>query len=1079
MENRRKKRVRSGFWRGTSAVLASVLALTVCGTSIANAYSGFINGRLGTSNYRQKTNESGSVGDGIYFRSEFEDLSSLIQAKEQLGREIASEGAVLLKNNDRTLPLDTAASPVTIWGLNSRQATLGGLIGSTVSVNEKAGQKSWEFPESMEEVGFRLNDTMRAFYDSDVCAPYIRKAAFFGQQVPGHSLVPSFGPMYEDAQSYMVGEADPSLYPQDVLASADDTAAIVFLSRDSSEAADYSVHMKAAGGDRFERPLALSDFERRTIALAKEHSNGQVIVLLNSDIPMEIEELKRDSDIDAIVWAGLPGAQGFLGVADVLAGAVNPSGHLPDTYAVRSTSAPAMTNFGVYTYTNASVSEGSPLTADDKGDWYVVENEGIYVGYKYYETRYEDEVLGRGNAGAAQGADNGVKWTYVGAVSYPFGYGLSYTTFEQTLRSANVQVGGEGTADVEVKNTGDVPGKSVVQLYVQTPYTEGGIEKAAIQLVAFAKTKVLEPGQSEAVHITFDPAYIASYDEHVTKADGTQGGWVLDEGTYYFAVGNDAHDALNHVLAKKTGRTDALVATAGEERAAAVQTASSNADKSGSQVAQIRLDYDCETYSAHVENALQEADLNHWIDSAVTYIIRSDWSLGWDTVSSVTATDDMLTHLKNSDYALSENGDGLQWDTSAEMQLIDMAQLDDKGNMTGTVSLDDPVWDRLIEQISLKDAVNFLEKAGDELEVIPVIGLGVVNTDDGPIGFVSDQLPGYAAKWSSSESNEPTYVKESDERSGYYMATFPTAPVVAATFNTELIQREGELLGEDSLWTNVAGIIGPGTNLHRTPYCSRNHEYYSEDAMLSNRMTMAVSEGGRKKGLMVEPKHFAFNHQESNRSGVSTYFTEQAARENELRAFQGALSSNKAMGLMTAFNRVGPTFAGACAGLNEQILRREWGYTGWVLSDMVNGADYMNWRNNIMGGGGGCLTTDAYASSKIGSATSAENMELIQKDTKFQQQVRTALKYFLYTIASSNAMNGVKSGSKVVYVLTGWQIALIALNGILALALLASLILCGLRMRSGVRTDMRVSPRAVCGQRRRCSAGSCVRWRRH
>lgn len=1026
-----KRRTRTCVWRGASAALASVLSLTLCGTSIANAYASFINGRLGTSNYQVEKSEDSSGTDSIYFESEFSSLGELIDAKEALAEEIAEEGTVLFKNDNAALPLNKGSEKVTLWGLNSIEATLGGLIGSTVSVNTEAGQESYGLLESLQLKGFQVNETMSEFYASDVCQPYYRAAAFFGQEVSGHSLVPAFGAMYEEAQSYVVGELDPSLYTSEVLNSANDTAAIVFISRDSSEASDYSTEMKATNGDSFETPLSLSDYEQKTIQLAKEHSNGKVIVVLNSDIPMEIEQLKQDEDIDAIVWAGLPGAYGFLGVVDVLSGEVNPSGHIADTYAVSSVSSPAMVNFGVYTYTNASVEEGSTLTDTDKGDWYVVQNEGIYVGYKYYETRYEDQVLGQGNATATQGSSDGSAWNYANEVSYPFGYGLSYTTFSQTLKSVDLTVGGTGTAVVEVTNTGDVAGKCAVQLYVQVPYITGGVEKSSIQLLNFGKTDVLEPGATETVTIEFDPMYMASYDEDVVKADGTQGAWILDEGTYYFTVGNGAHQALNNVLAKKTGTTDGLVKTTEEEEILPENVVS------------VDLKYDCETYSENVENALQDADINNWIEDTVEYTTRADWTKGWEEITSLTATQEMLVHLSNSYYELTENGDGLTWGVDAGLQLIDMVETDDQGNITGVVDINDPLWDTLIDQLTLEDAVNFLEKAGDEFEVLPVLGLGVVNTDDGPIGFVSDQLPGYAAKWTESDTEEPTYVSSEDEYSGYYMATFPTAPVVAATFNQELIEREGEILGEDSLWTNVAGIIGPGTNIHRAPYCSRNHEYYSEDSMLCNLMTVAVSKGGQSKGLMVEPKHFAFNHQESNRSGVSTYFTEQAGRENELRAFQGALSENYATGLMTAFNRVGPQFAGAHSGINVQILRNEWGYTGWIISDMVNGADYMNWRDNILGGGGGLLTTDAYSSSEIGSATSAENMALIEKDTTFQQEVKTALKYFLYTIAGSNAMNGVESGSSVVYVLTSWQIGLIALNVAVGVLLLGSLAMYG------------------------------------
>ena len=277
--------------------------------------------------------------------------------------------------------------------------------------------------------------------------------------------------MYENAAKYKIGEAPSSIYTDAVLASADGTVALVTLSRDNSEAADYNTKMISSdANDSFERPLALSANEKAMIALAKAHSS-KVVVLLNSDNPIEIEDLKNDEGIGAIVWCGAPGMNGFLGVADVISGAVNPSGHISDTYAVRSDSAPAMVNFGVYLYTNNSKSGTGDLLEDaDKGDWYLVESEGIYTGYKYYETRYEDSVLGRANASGNAGTTNAA-WNWDDEVSYSFGYGLSYTTFEEKLNSVEVNLGGQGTAKVTVTNTGNVAGKAVAQLYVQAPYT--------------------------------------------------------------------------------------------------------------------------------------------------------------------------------------------------------------------------------------------------------------------------------------------------------------------------------------------------------------------------------------------------------------------------------------------------------------------------------------------------------------------------------------------------------------------------------------------------------------------------------
>ncbi|MGX8699277.1 MAG: glycoside hydrolase family 3 C-terminal domain-containing protein, partial [bacterium] len=746
--------------------------------------------------------------------------------------------------NNGALPLSTTEK-VTFWGLNVIAPTFGGLIGSTTSVNYASGQTTVTLVDAMRELGFPVNEEMLALYNSDAAKPFYRKAAFFGQEVPGHSLIPVFWPMFETADSYIIGELPPSLYTEAALSAARDTAAIVFLSRDSSEASDYAVStMKDPNGDDFDRPMALSNYEKQMIELAKANSNGKVIVVLNADVTMEIDELKHDDAISAIVWAGLPGAYGFRGVADVLAGAVNPSGHIADTYAADSTSAPAMQNFGLFFYTNEDLDP-----ANDKGNWYIAETEGIYVGYKYYETRYEDAVLGQGDATSGAGATGGrAYWNYSEEVAYPFGYGLSYTTFSQELESVSFNIGGESSAVVKVTNTGSVAGKDVVQLYVQAPYTAGGLEKAAVQLIGFGKTAVLQPGESETVTVAFDAKYAASYDETAVKADGTVGAWVLDAGDYYFAIGNGAHEAMNNILANKQGSPDFLITTADTD---VIDAARAKIVSLGAR--------DIETYSAGVQNQLQDADLNKLLPGTAEYFTRADWTRGWRGTWGVTANEAMLKNLHNQVYALTENGSGETWGASNGMRLVDMLILGEDGSYQGVVALEDPLWDTLLENVTLEEAVNFMEKAGDNFDPINSIGLNAVTAYDGPVGFVSDQVPSYAANWTSSESSEPTYVAAGDAYADWQMPTLPTEPVVAATFNQELVEREGELMGEDSLWSNCSSIFGPGLNNHRATYNSRNHEYYSEDSMLTNLMGVAVCKGGKSKGLMMEPKHFAMN----------------------------------------------------------------------------------------------------------------------------------------------------------------------------------------------------------------------------
>ncbi|MBQ6120997.1 MAG: glycoside hydrolase family 3 C-terminal domain-containing protein [Clostridia bacterium] len=1000
----------TGLWRGLTAVMASLLAIIIGATAIVKANATFINGQLGITNYKIVDKADGEKVDSIYYKSEFASVSEVIAAKEKLAQEIASEGTVLFKNLNKTLPINVSSEKVTLWGLNSINPTLGGMIGSSVFVDSASGQKQWSLVDALTEKGFQLNQDMLTLYNSDE----VNGKKGFGRK-GGHSLKPSFGKMYENPAQYNVGEAPASIYTDAVLASADDSVALVVLSRDSSEAADYNPGMTSANdNDSYVRPLALSTNEQAMIELAKAHST-RVVVLINANNPIEIEGLKNDEGIGAIAWCGEPGQMGFLGVADVLAGTVNPSAHISDTFAVKSDSAPAMVNYGVYMYTNNSQDgTGDKLTEENKGDWYLVESEGIYTGYKYYETRYEDLVLGQGNAADKAGA-SGDAWNWDDEVSYSFGYGLSYTTFSQKLDSVEVNLGGESVAKVTVTNTGDVAGKSVAQLYVQAPYKQGGLEKAAIQLVAFGKTQVLEPGASETLTIPFDAKYFASYDENAVKADGTQGAWVLEDGDYYFAIGNGAHEALNNVLAKKTGSQDNLVKTAETEEINAENAILWNLAAT-----------DMETYSAGVQNQLQDMDINKLIPGTVEYTTRADWTKGWATVPAITPTEAMLKGLRDELYTLSENsgsGEAVTWGKTGARKLIDAVVIGDDGTYQGVLPFDDPIWDELLDQITLDEAMNFVARAGDDFENLDSIQMGRIYCNDGPLGYTGDQVKGYFVRWTESDKNvNPYVVAEDNAQANWRMATMPTEPMVAATFNKELIQREGELLGEDGLYSKESSIFAPGSNLHRTVYCARNHEYYSEDSVLSAYCGNALCVGLKNKGTMAEPKHFAFNHQESNRSGLSTFMTEQAARENELRSFQMEMSLNNAMGVMTAFNRAGTAYSGGYAPLLKNIARDEWGYMGWFVTDMINGADYMNWRDIVANGGNGCLTSSAYDTSLIGAIENSK--DIISKDVTFQEEMRRGIKYTIYNVAQSNAMNGISSTTEIVYVTTWYETAL-------------------------------------------------------
>ena len=380
----------------------------------------------------------------------------------------------------------------------------------------------------------------------------------------------------------------------------------------------------------------------------------------------------------------------------------------------------------------------------------------------------------------------------------------------------------------------DVAGKDVVQLYVQTPYIEGGLEKASIQLLDFGKTEVLEPGESQTLEIEFAPEYMASYDEKAVKEDGTEGAWVLDSGDYYFTIGNGAHEALNNVLAVKTDSTDDLITITDDETI------------EPENVVTVSLGEDKETYSENVENAFQDCDINNLIPDTAEYTTRSDWSKGWKEVESITPIEEMMKGLTNSTYELTENNDEeVVWGADNGLSTVDFLQFNEDGTFAGALPLSDEKWDQLMDQLTLEEAANFIEKAGDKnFEKLDSIFLPEAIWYDGPIGYSYDQIAGYATRWNESNSSEPTYVSSDNEYASYSMSSMPTEPVVAATFNKELVEREGELFGEDGLWSNANSIAAPGLNIHRAPYCSRNHEYYSEDAMLTNLLGTALCKGG-------------------------------------------------------------------------------------------------------------------------------------------------------------------------------------------------------------------------------------------
>jgi beta-glucosidase len=627
-------------------------------------------------------------------------------------------------------------------------------------------------------------------------------------------------------------------------------------------------------------------------------------------------------------------------------------------------------------------------------DNYLIEAEGIYTGYKYYETRYYDSVTGAGNASSGVGASNGAaSWVYDNEVSYPFGFGLSYSSFSYSLDSVNADMSEKMiAATVSVTNTGSVNAKAVAQLYVQTPYTDYDkahqVEKSAADFIGMEKTKELSPGETQTLTINVAAKYIASWD---STAKGGKGGYILDGGDYYFAIGGDAHQAVNNILAAQGFAIDGNASLAKSVKignAGSVDEASFALSDNGTEVA----------------NQLQDADINYYKPGYATYLSRSDWAGTFPRTYDDLAIDgpkveEWVKNLANEVYQMSSDGSADIRGSGGTLALSDLAGVED---------INDIRWEELVRQIPLDVLFAKIVKGGSVSDVIPEISSPLVYQNDGPNGFGS--------------SLGARGLNASDPNANYTMGTMANETLLASTFSKELLNEWGRLLGNDGLMSGNWTIWGVAANLHRSPYNGRNFEYYSEDPMLSNYMAAETVKGGLLYGVIIGPKHFAFNDQETQRSGVAPYMTEQKAREGELRAFQGAFEDAGALGGMTSFTRIGATPVNGSWGLLKGILRGEWGFKGLFSTDMAANLGYFRPEMCIYAG----VTMIADFSTDETMAQAAESWpymtaESVAKDEQLIEYARENMKYQLYAFANSAAQN-----VKTVRVTVWWETALSA-----------------------------------------------------
>ena len=753
-------------------------------------------------------------------------------------------------------------------------------------------------------------------------------------------------------------------------------AAIVVISRSGGEGLDLITDSSAPDGNY----LALTQEEKDMLDMIQNSDAfDKIIVLLNVCNPMELGFLDDYSKIQACLWIGNLGQVGIESMVQAFNGEVNPSGRLVDTYAYDAFSAPAMQNFGESnSFLNASeVPALDGLYGNEPGDIYVTYAEGIYVGYKYYETRYEDVVLGQGNAG---------DYNYAEQVAYPFGYGLSYTTFEHSNFKVTEQ-GDHFAATVDVTNTGDVAGKDVVQVYMQSPYTdydrENGVEKSAVQLVGFDKTEMLEPGATETVTIEIEKSLMKAYDANNAKT------YIVDAGDYYFATGINAHDALNNILAAK-GKTTADGMTAdGDAEFTYVYTEN---------------ELDTKTYAVsengtEITNQFDNADLNYYegsVEGGVTYLSRSDWTGTFPKQVKATATAQMLEEMAKT--GMDEDPDAEMPTTGADngLSLIAMRGLD----------YDDPAWEELLDEVTLEEMDQLIRVGGYSTGAVPSVGKPATTDRDGPQG-ISGTLGTTTGLGVSSVS-------------------YSGEIVMASSWNKDLLRRIGEMVGEAGLQMNVIGWYAPAMNIHRAPFSGRNFEYYSEDSFLSGALATEEVAGAQSKGIFCYIKHFALNDQDAHRYGLNTYANEQSIREIYLYPFEQAVTKGGATAVMTSYNRLGTKWTAANPNLITNVLRNEWGFHGTVLTDWAS-MYYMDLGIGLQAGNNQWLNTN-------GDLYKIDNFK---KNATVVSAMREATHNILYTAVNSAAMNGISSDTRIEAITPTWQYWLYALDAVVVLLAIA------------------------------------------
>ena len=818
-----------------------------------------------------------------------------VSKANELAKDVQSEAVTLLKNDDSNLPL--SGKKVNVFGWGSTNPVYGGTGSGSMSKQ----YKTVSLLDGMKQAGLKTNTELSKLYTD------YRKDR------------PEVG-MF--AQDWTLPEVPAKQYSDKLVSDAKDFSdeAVVVLTRVGGEGADLPTDMKAKGityknnskdYDDFQKGesfLQLSKTERDMIDLVTSNFK-KVTLVYNGANTFQFDFLNDYPQIQSVVWCPPAGQTGFSALGEVLAGETNPSGKTSDTFLKNLTKSVSYNNFGKFEYTNMAdkAAKYKGFTGDDVTaiPGFVNYSEGIYVGYKFYETASDEGLI-----------------NYDDTVAFPFGYGLSYTSFDQKLDSVKYK-GGKVTVTATVTNTGDKAGKDVVEVYYNPPYTDGGIEKASKNLAGFEKTKELQPGESQKVTVKFDDDDMASYDYKGAKA------YVLEKGDYDISIQSDSHHVIDHkaITVKDT----------------------------------VTYDSDSNTHNGDKTVATNQFDD---VAGDVTYLSRADHFANYKEATAAPTNFKMSDKAKETFYNNS-NYDPKKFDKDSDKMPTTGAKNGLKLSDMYGKDYDDADWDKLLDQLTFDDMDNLIANGGYGTQALKSVGKIQLTDADGP----------------ASLNNNFT---------GVGSIGFPASTAFACTWNKDLANQFGEMIGDMAHDMHVAGWYAPAMNIHRNAFSGRTFEYFSEDSLLSGVMASSEISGAKSKGVYSFMKHFALNDQETKRTEMlCTWTNEQAMREIYLKPFEMSVKEGGAQAVMSSFNYIGNTYAGADSALLQTVLRGEWGFKGFVLTDYFGGYGYQNADQEVRAGNDSMLAT-----TKITN-------HITDKSATSVKAMRQAAHNILYTAANS------------------------------------------------------------------------------